>query len=309
MASNRIPVKIEDLFTLAVDAVDGAGSEEARPDLKQNTASDIEADLVAARAAQALFKTAETLLASAHSAVQVADSNIKAFLAKAKNSITSALGVAWLPVFGEAGFTPNSLALPVTQDLRFAMIQKLPAFLTAHPDCQDARPKVNVTPAAAQALYEALKAARGASNVQETAYGRIIADRDTAAEVLRVRLRGLIGELRQLLSADSPVWYAFGLNAPGDPSTPGAPLTGPFLSPGAAGTVHSVWGLARRAERYHILLQIDGTDPEPIHLATTQDRAYTFTGLPSGKTIKVSISGLNDAGEGPASPPVEMTVP
>jgi hypothetical protein len=309
MASQRLPDNNDDLFSLGDDAVDGAHEYEATLPLKQNTEAAIDGDLDAARQKQAAFKAADTALGDAQTAVRVADSNVKAFLPKFKKSMTAALGDDWQTVFGEAGFDEGSLALPTTQDGRFAMIQKLPAFLTKYPDCQDARPKVNVTPAAATALYNALNLARGASNKKEEEYGTAITARDTAVKVLRTRLTGLIGELGQLIEDDSPVWYAFGLNAPADPATPGAPLTTPSVTPGAPKTAYSVWGIARRADRYYVYAQIVGTDAAPKRIATVTDRAYTFTDLPSGKTVKVSISGVNDAGEGPQSPQVEVVVP
>lgn len=126
---------------------------------------------------------------------------------------------------------------------------------------------------------------------------------------LRTRLSGLVGELGQLIGDDSPVWYAFGLKAPADPATPGAPLTGPTVTPGAPGTLYAVWGIARRAIGYPIYLQIAGAAPEPKPVATVTDRAYTFTGLTSGKAVKVAIAGYNEAGEGPLSALVETVVP
>ena len=308
MASNRLPDKNEDLFSLADDAVDGAHQFEAALPLKQNTEAALTADLAAARGAQAAFKIADTAVGTAQGGVQVADSNVKAFLPKFKKAMTSALGDDILPVFGEAGFDAGSLALPTTQDGRFDMIQKLTKFLTDHPECADPRPLVNVTPAAATALYAALNTARATANSKDTAYGQAIKARDAAVQKLRTRLTGLIGELGQLIADDSPVWYAFGLNAPADPATPGAPLTAPSLTPGGPKTAYSVWGLARRADRYYVYLQIIGVDAAPKRIATVTDRAYTFTDLPSGKTVKVSISGVNDAGEGPQSAQMEAVI-
>ena len=308
MAANPIPEKLEDLFSLADDAVDGAHTYEPTLPLKQNTEAAIEADLAGARGGQTAYKTAETANGAAGTAMRLADSNVKAFLGKAKKAMTAVLGDDWLPVFSEAGFPDYSLALPTTQDGRFDMIEKLPGFLTAHPNCQDARLAANVTPAAATTLYNALDSARGAVNQKDTDTNLAQAARDTAVAKLGTRLSGLIGELGQLIDDDSPVWYAFGFNAPADPATPGAPLSGPTLTPAGAGTIYSVWGLSRRADRHYVYLQIVGVDAEPKRVATVIDRSYTFTGLPSGKSVKVSISGVNDAGEGPQSAQVEAVV-
>jgi hypothetical protein len=309
MASNRLPDSRDELFALADDAVDGAHQYEATLPLKQNTEAAIAADLAYARAMVNAANLADTALSAAQSALRTADSNVKAFLPKAKKAITGALGDDWQAVFAEAGFKEGSLALPATPEGRFAMIQKLPGFLTAHPACQDPRPAVNVTPAAAAPLFAAIESTRGMANLKSTDYSNALKARDAAEEKLRTRLRGLIGELGQLIPDDSAIWYAFGLNAPADPATPGTPLDGPVVTPGAPGTLYLVWGIARRATGYHIYQQIEGVDAEPQHVATVNDRAYTLTGLTSGKTAKVSIAGYNDAGEGPLTAQVAAVVP
>jgi hypothetical protein len=309
MASNKLPDPLDDLFSLADDCVDGAHQYEATLPLKQNTEVAIATDLGDARADETAYKNLNTGLSAAQTAVRVADSNVKTFLAKAKKAIASVKGDDWSPLWSELGFPSGSLALPTTQSGRFDMIQKMPGFLTAHADCVDSRPAVNVTAAAATTLYTALGSARGASNQAETDYNEAKNTRDGTVQRLRTRLSGLIGELGQLIPDDSPVWYAFGLNAPADPATPGAPLTDPTVTPGAPGTLYSVWGISRRGNGYHVYVQIIGTDPEPRRVATVQDRAYTFTGLPTGQTAKVSIAGYNDAGEGPQSAQVEAVLP
>ncbi len=44
-------------------------------------------------------------------------------------------------------------------------------------------------------------------------------------------------------------------------------------------------------------------------VATVTDSDYTFTNLPSGKTVKVQIITANDAGEAQPSVTAEMVVP
>ena len=58
-----------------------------------------------------------------------------------------------------------------------------------------------------------------------------------------------------------------------------------------------------------VTCKLIGTDVEPKRVPTVDGRAYTFTGLTSGKTVKVSIAGCKDAGEDPMSAQLEAVVP
>jgi len=49
-----------------------------------------------------------------------------------------------------------------------------------------------------------------------------------------------------------------------------------------------------------------GVDAKPIAVATVTDSDATLTGLPSGKTVNVTVTAVNDAGESQSS--AEATV-
>ena len=45
------------------------------------------------------------------------------------------------------------------------------------------------------------------------------------------------------------------------------------------------------------------TDAEPVKLLDTQSTRQTFENLPADATVEITVTGVNDAGEGPASEP------
>jgi len=60
---------------------------------------------------------------------------------------------------------------------------------------------------------------------------------------------------------------------------------------------------ARRANRFNFYKKVSGTDAEPVKLLNTQSTQQTFENLPADVTVEITVAGMNDAGEGPASEP------
>ena len=84
----------------------------------------------------------------------------------------------------------------------------------------------------------------------------------------------------------------------------------PVLTPGGtAGTLHADWPHARNAARYHVWLFLVGVDTAYRNVATVTDTASTLPNLPSGKTAKIQITAVNDAGESLPSAEVSAVVP
>ena len=77
---------------------------------------------------------------------------------------------------------------------------------------------------------------------------------------------------------------------------------------GTPGTLHADWPHARNAARYHVWLFIVGVDTAYRNVATANDTDATLTGLPSGKTAKIQITSVNDAGESGPSAEVSAVV-
>ena len=136
------------------------------------------------------------------------------------------------------------------------------------------------------------------------AAGTAKAAQDAAEETLRVRSRGTIGEIGQLLDDDDPQWHTFGLSAPADASTPGIP-TALTLTPGAAGVVYAGWARSRRSERFRVYKQVVGVDPDFVAVVTVTETMASLTGQPTGKTMKVRVTAANDAGESAPSTVVQ----
>jgi hypothetical protein len=110
------------------------------------------------------------------------------------------------------------------------------------------------------------------------------------------------------LADDSELWYSFGLNRPADPNTPEVPET-PTLVAGAAGSFTANWPSARRADHYRVWKQVVGVDADFVFLDNPHDPTETVTGYTSGKTVKICVSAVNDAGETSKSEPAELVVP
>jgi hypothetical protein len=306
MASNQLPAGNDDLFTLGEDMADGLHAHEVAVGVKQNKEADVRAALTAAITAQNDFKAAQTAKLALSTAVTVADSNAKAFIGSARRVLINYLGDGWSQTWGATGFPDQSTAVPGTQAKRQALLLSLKNYFTANAAQQNA--PLNVTPAQAQALFTALADARRAAADGNTTGGQKKNLRDAAVATLRTRLSGLMNELGQLLDDTDPLWLAFGLNLPGATNLPD-PADNLVLTAGGPGVVLADWSDASRATRYRVFKQVLTVDANFVAADTVNDSDCTFSGLPSGKTVRVQIVSANDAGQGQPSAVAEIVVP
>ena len=306
MNSNRLPDPIDQLFTLAEDMADGCHAHEVTVGLKQNMEADMRAALDPAVAAQADFKAAQTAKTALSTAVTVADSNAKAFIGASRRVLINYLGDGYSQKWDATGFPNQSTAVPGTQAERQALLLSLKNYFTANAAQENA--PLNVTAARAQLLFTALSDARSAAADGNNVAGQKKNLRDAAEKSLRTRMTGLIGELGQLLDDNDPLWLAFGLNMPGATNLPDQ-ADSLVLTAGGAGVVLADWSDASRATRYRVFKQVVTVDAELVHVTNVTDSDYTFTGLPSGQTLRVRIIAANDAGEAPPSITAEIAVP
>ena len=306
MASNQLPDPNDDLFTLGEDMADGCHAHEVAINLKQNKEADLRAALAPAIAAQNNFKAAQTAKLALSTAVTVADSNGKAFIGASRRVLINFLGEGYSQAWDATGFPNNSTAVPATQSERQALLQSLQNYFTANVAQQNA--PLNITPAKAGQLFTALSDARSAAADGNNQCGQKKNLRDAAVRTLRTRLSGLISELGQLLDDNDPRWLAFGLNQPGATNLPDQ-ADSLVLTAGGPGVVLSDWSDASRATRYRVFKQVVTVDAALVHVTNVTDSDYTFTGLPSGKTVRVQIIAANDAGEAQPSVTAEIVVP
>lgn len=307
--NNPIPDALPQLFALAEDAADGAQAQGAAIGLKQNIEAVIRADLLAAKTAEQNYAAAKTAKDTLSTNLRVADSNGRSFIKAASAYFSQTLSEDWTTAWAATGFPDQSTAIPTTQDARLTLLGSLKNYFTSNPTMEVNTPRLVLTAAVANGLFNSLSDARTAVNNGNTDAGTKRDARDAAVAGLKTRLRGLIAELGQLLDDNSPVWDAFGLNEPGADGMPDVPEA-PVLTPGGTpGTLHADWPHARNAARYHVWVFIVGVDTDYRNVDTVTDTADTLTGLPSSKTAKIQITAVNDAGESGPSMDVQSVVP
>lgn len=305
MAANPIPEALPQLFALAEDMADGLHDHQVAVGIKQNLEAVFRPELVAAKATETDYAAAKGAKDDLSTALRIADSNARAFIKASRAVLAQKLGELWSVAWEPTGFPNQSTAVPATQDERLTLCDSLRAYFNATPANEVA--PMNVTSANASAKFTALSNARNAYNNGASNATAKKQARDAAVVTLKARMRGLTSELGQLLDDISPLWDAFGLNAPGAASTPDVPEA-LVVTPGIAGTLFVDWADARRATRYRVWIQVVTVDADFRAAATVTDSDATMSGLPGGKTVKVRVTSANDAGESLPSAAVEAVV-
>jgi hypothetical protein len=307
MAANPLPRSQSDLFALAEDICDGLNAHEGDISIKQNTEAVTRAALQAAIAAADIYAQGRSSKVAYHHAQILADSNAKAFIAFARQTLSPYLGENWSEVWVQTGFPNQSTAVPTTMPERQTLLLGLKTYYTANPGHEKA--DLNVTAVRADQLFTSLSDARSSLNLLISELGTKRANRDAAILALRKRMRGLIDELTQLLDPLDPLWNSFGLNPPGAPTTPDQP-EGVVLTPGQPGTVLVDWTDTPYADHYRVFVKVVGVDTIAQHHSSPTDTDLTLTNLPPGATIEVEVSAVNKGGvEGLRSTTTQIVAP
>ena len=277
----------------------------------QNKETAIRNDRVALTGAETIVLAKRAAKNAAATTLRTADSNGKAFIALFIRTGKTTIGGDWNATWEQAGFTAGSLAVPRTQEERFALLDTLRNFLgtnTQYEVTNQNHPELNVTGDIANTHFNTVSDARSAANQANTLNGAALATRDAAKAALRKRLTGLRDELGQLLADDDPRWYAFGFNRPADPETPGVP-DGLVVTQGVAGSGSLIvdWNDSRRATNYKVYALINGAQ-HPVEFGLFTDSQAVIT-LPPGTNAQITVAAHNDHGYSAPSDLVNATAP
>ena len=162
---------------------------------------------------------------------------------------------------------------------------------------------MKATAARAEEVVTALKSAKAAQDAQDSLLVTKHQEQETALEALRDRLRGLTGELKQLVGEEDARWRRFGLNIPAEPETPAQPgeVT---VNNATAGQLLVSCAPVAFAVRYRWFVAKVGTTAEPQAVGTSNEPLFVIENLEFAR-YNVFASAVNLAGnEGPHSKPV-----
>ena len=219
MRNNISVMNITNILALAIKAKDGAT---AHPEiaLTQNTAAKIQTDLMAAQAKEAEYQGAITAIVPLQEAYLTAIDGAYTFAQRAKDVLKVRCGSQHGALWNTTGFT-SALKVPATWDGLRVLLGSLGTYFSANAAHEVAA--MTVTAASAAALTAALDATRGAVVGARQAAATNYTARETAFATLRVRLRGLADELKQLIGRVDVRWRVFGLKVPAEAAVPRQP--------------------------------------------------------------------------------------
>lgn len=301
---NPIADAIAELFGQAVRAHQGAALQTEL--LTLNPPESILDDYSAASAAQGEFVAASGALSPLNAALTVASTNGYAWAQTAKDVLKKYCGRSFGQKWIATGF--SSLEVPRSQDGIRALLVSLQAHLKKNPDRENER--LEVTAVQAGKLAKAMEDARNEVMKQESVLAARKAARDAAVDALKARLRGLIGELRQVIGTGDARWRNFGFNIPDEPETPGQPVN-VTVNNATPGQLLVACDAVPWAARYRFWKQGIGSALEPVAAGTSAEPVCVIEDLPGGEKFNIFVSAVNETGrEGVRSVPAEaQTLP
>ena len=219
---------------------------------------------------------------------------------RAKDTLKPFLGDAHNSLWRPTGFV-TSLRVPEDYDGLVAQVGSLAKYLAAHPEQKNENLKVNVTATRANELYDALRAAKSSLDAQDALLDAKHREQEAALEALRDRLRGLIGELKQLIPDENRRWRRFGFNIPAKPETPVRPEQ-VEANNATPGQLLVACAPVAFAERYRSFAARVGSTLEPVPVGSSNEPLFVVESLEAGGRYNVFVSAVNSSGnEGPRS--------
>ena len=302
---NTIPRTVPKLIPAASSAIAGLTQHAESLDLSYVTVSAMTSALCELITARNHHKQGQHDRKSKRASATAVLATARSYGQIARDILKPVLGNEYSQAWNVVGFT-GSLMVPRTIDRMIPMLVALGGHLTAHNTLENAA--LNVTAARAQALKDDLVAKKTDVANQKSTVQQLLNARDEKAKAVEEKLRLLLKELTIALDDTDPLWLAFGFNKPGILSIPVVPagliamLVGPT-------SVALKWNKAARAERYRIYKKVVGVDSEMVWVETREELDFTVDGLPSGKTIQLAITAVNNGGESQLSEAVSVVTP
>ena len=273
--------------------------------IKQNTESKIRGAIDLMLNKRQAYSSAVLAQQNKVTAHETADAEGKAILNNCRLRLAKFFGSQYNAQWGAAGFPNQSSSVPDTMDKRFTLLNKLKLHFTANSSQESADMEASAT--LCEGAHTAISQARALANAADTAARDAMTVRKDALKALRKVIRGLIGELEQLIPEDDSRWESFGLNIPANPSPPEG-IEGLTLTPISGGKLLCQWTYASRMTGTRVLLKVPGPGAEFVSQGTVGGLEKTLEDLTPGTTVEVQVVPYNDAGDGAASPVMTVTV-
>lgn len=260
--------------------------------LTQNTAARIQIDLAAAQAREAEYQGAITAIVPLQEAYLAAINDAYTFAQRAKDVLKVRCGSQHGALWNTTGFT-SSLKVPVNWDGLRVLLGSLSTYFSANASHEVAA--MTVTAADAATLAAALDVTRSAVTGARQAASNSYTAREAAFVTLRVRLRGLADELKQLIGRVDVRWRVFGLNVPGEAAVPRQPEHLVVINDTPLQLLLRCDAVAY-ADHYRWWRRPHNSPAEPEVVGTSELPMFLLESLPSGTQWDIFVSAVNSSG-------------
>jgi hypothetical protein len=273
--------------------------------IQQNTEDAIRADWKAHQDASNTYISARVDAIDATKALKAACADGRKWLLMARDVFKTFLGKKPGKNWNGLGWSDQTTAVPRDDGTLAIIIERSGKYLADHPELEAA--SLGLTAARAAALVKALRAARFDRNHKKSARMKAKQERAAAEKTLRRRVRGLVGELGQLLEPTDGRWKLFGLKPPGKPDSP-PKVKNTRAEATGGGRVLVRCAAAARAEYYQVHLMVVGRDADFALAESPRDPQKMLEGLPVGATVRLKMRAMNETGHSPFGEVVEVVV-
>ncbi len=301
-------MKQDKIFTITTAVAKGrsilAGITEvgAGVTLTYNPSEDIHTDLVNAIMARGNCDQAKETKTTRRETLFVAVADTQKFVRGTRDLFKMRWGNVHTERFAAIGFRTGFEVSDSVDDLQ-DLLEAIKGYFAANPTQEV--PGL-FTAAQAQALLDALNAAKNAVTMQEGEIANLLTIRDAKFEALRQRISGVYQELLMQLDPLDARWLKFGFNLPGADATPelvtGVKVT--LIGPTAAAVK---WEAAERASYYRVWTKIHGSEGDYVAMGSPADLDFTIENLPANSTIDIVVTAVNNGGESPVSEVITIT--